>query len=42
MRRGNMYKVMFVDDDMIVRTMLHTIVDWNQYGFTIVGLGAVF
>lgn len=37
MRRGNMYKVMFVDDDMIVRTMLHTIVDWNQYGFTIVG-----
>lgn len=32
-----MYRVMFVDDDMIVRTTLHTIVDWEKFGFEIVG-----
>lgn len=32
-----MYRVMFVDDDMIVRTTLHTIVDWEKYGFEIAG-----
>lgn len=32
-----MYRVMFVDDDMIVRTTLHTILDWEKYGFEIAG-----
>lgn len=30
-----MKKVLLVDDDTIVRTMLHSLVDWNRYGYEI-------
>lgn len=32
-----MFKVLIVDDESIIRDGLTTIVDWNQYGFTVAG-----
>lgn len=32
-----MYRVLLVDDDMIVRIFLKNIVQWNQYGFEVCG-----
>lgn len=31
-----MYQIMLVDDETIMRTTLHTLIDWRKYGFEIV------
>lgn len=35
-----MHKVLIVDDEPMIREGLQTLVDWNKYGFTVVGAGS--
>jgi two-component system response regulator YesN len=35
-----LHKVLIVDDEPMIREGLQTLVDWNKYGFTVVGVGS--